>query len=273
MNKCIWLMLLCTFLLVTYSIAEIMVIHKANGETQKIPVEEVDSITFEKSDIEYLWHEDITASTFWAGEGASKNNGHISNYGSAWHTGWAVDFGLEDHPVNIERDSDFIPTSDEFTGNQNPYYIALPYNDFSNIVYDGSGSLKTTDKMIGGEYGKKMSSQSACYWKNETSNESACKNRWVEIRRGDKLCYAQWEDAGPYYYEDTAYVFGTSKPLNTTDKPYAAIDLSPSCWLYLGKSMGEEGTNGSVDWRFIDEENVPEGPWKKHVTTSQTNWD
>lgn len=262
------IVLLCGTLL-----AETMVIYTSDGKSQRIAVSNIDSIAFDTEEGVYPWHERVKASTFWAGEGASNDNGNISNYGSSWNSKWAVDFGLEDHPLNISRNSDHIPTSSKFTGKENPYYVALPYNDFSNLVYDGKGATQYTDKMIGGQYGKKMSSQSACYWKESDPSISACKNKWVEIRYGGKTVYAQWEDAGPYYYEDTAYVFGSSKPLNTTDSPYAGIDLSPSCWLYLGMTLTQWGFNGDVDWRFIDEKDVPDGPWKKHVTTTQVKWD
>lgn len=226
----------------------------------------------------YPTHYDIIASTFWCGEGASSDNDNISNHGSAWHTKWAVDFGLEDHPTKIKRNSKHIPTSDNFTGNQNPYYFALPYNDFGYVIYDGKGEHKTTDQMIGDKYSKKKSSQTACYWKNENSKESACKNRWIEIRYNNKRCYAQWEDAGPYYYEDTAYVFGNGdiKPLCTEEglnSPNAGIDLSPSVWLYFGVSLDSWGATKKIQsWRFVDFEEVPDGPWKDHITTNQCEW-
>lgn len=225
----------------------------------------------------YPLHKKVMASCFWAGEGASDANDSISNYGSSWRSHWALDFGLEDHPIKIDRDSDHIPTSSKFTGKENPYYFALPYNDFSNVVYDGKGEHKYTDEMIGGKWGKKKSSQSACYWKEEASNQSACKNRWVEITDGGITVYAQWEDAGPYYYEDTAYVFGTAESLCMQEQlntPSAGIDLSPSVWLYLGKDLNSWGITETIDsWRFIDADDVPDGPWKKHVTTSGTDWD
>lgn len=224
----------------------------------------------------YPIHHNIKASCFWVGEGASSDNDNISNFGSSWRSHWALDFGLIDHPTEIARNDQNIPTSDKFTGDENPYYFALPYNDFSNVVYDGKGDHKYTDNMIGGKYGKKMSSQTACYWKEEAGNVSACKNRWAEITYNGVTCYAQWEDAGPYYYEDTAYVFGTDEPLCTQEglnSPNAGIDLSPSVWLYMGASLKDWGYTATIEsWRFVDESDVPDGPWKKHITRSGTYW-
>lgn len=227
----------------------------------------------------YPVHKRIKASTFWCGEGASGDNDFITNTISAWDGNWGERFGLEDHPLNISRDSDFIPTSPKFTGNENPYYCALPYNDYDTLVYDGSGpDVKGVEK---DKFWRKVDCYDNIHWGNEKSaeewgyNYSLCKNRWVKIKvsGSDKYCYAQWEDAGPYYYNDHPYVFGSDAPANTTDDPYAGIDLSPSVGLYLGQKMNIWGASDFyVDWEFIEESEVPDGPWKKHVTTSQVNW-
>ena len=34
------------------------------------------------------------------------------------------------------------------------------------------------------------------------------KNHWVEIKLGDRTCYAQWQDVGPFEVDDFAFVFG-----------------------------------------------------------------
>jgi hypothetical protein len=227
---------------------------------------------------DYDAHTNIMASTFWCGEGADNTNDFITNTESAWDGDWGSNFGIEDGPL-ISRDSDHIPDNDDFTGEENPYYFALPYDDIGTLVYDGKGS--TQDNADVDDYERKESAFSNVYWEDEKSasgwgwDNSMCKNRWIKVRKnGDsKWCYAQWEDAGPYYYNDYEYVFGTSSPKNTTDEPYAGIDLSPSVWLFLGESLDKWGAeNQRVDWTFVDASDVPSGPWKTHVTTRQVNW-
>lgn len=147
-------------------------------------------------------------------------------------------------------------------------------------VYDGSGPDDNSAPIDG--YWRKENSYNVVYWADEKSasewgsKTSMCKNRWIKVSVAgttDKYCYAQWEDAGPYYYNDHTYVWGSSKPANTTDSPYSGIDLSPSVCLYLGQSMQDWGAPSfEVDWCFVDEADVPDGPWKLHVTTIQINW-
>ncbi len=222
-------------------------------------------------------HSNVTASTFWCGEGASSDNDFITNTQSAWDSKWGVNFGLEDHPTNISRDSDHIPTSSKFTKLENSYYFSLPYNDFGSLVYDGQNSQIDTAAID--VSGHKKNAYNVVYWSDEQSvwnNKSMCKNRWIKITDNEsgKTCYAQWEDAGPYYYNDHNYVFGSGSPANNTDYPYAGIDLSPSVSLYFGKHMQEWGAGAyKVRWQFVDAADVPDGPWKKYITTSQVNWD
>lgn len=227
----------------------------------------------------YPMHRNIMTSTFWCGEGASGDNDFITNTTSAWDVDWGSRFGIEDEPF-LSRDSDFIPTSSKYTGKENPYYFALPYNDMGPGVYDGSGPDDNSAPIDG--YWRKENAYTKVYWADEmtpsqwASSNSMCKNRWIRVNvagGGNKFCYAQWEDAGPYYYNDHEYVWGTADPSNTTDSPYSGIDLSPSVCLYLGQTMQEWGAPSfEVDWCFVDEEDVPDGPWKRHVTTTQINW-
>ncbi len=222
-------------------------------------------------------HSNITASTFWCGEGASGDNDFITNTESAWDSHWGEHFGLEDHPTNISRDSDHIPTSSKYKKTENPYYFALPYNDYGSLVYDGDNA--TVDTAATDTYGHKKNAYNVVYWADEQStwnSKSMCKNRWIKITDNEsgKTCYAQWEDAGPYYYNDHNYVFGTGSPANNTDYPYAAIDLSPSVSLYFGKYMQEWGAGDyKVSWQFVAEGDVPDGPWTKYKTTQQVYWD
>ena len=195
----------------------------------------------------YPIHKNISATYFWIGEPASGDNNYTSNLSSAWDGNWVQDFGGVDDPK--KRDS-FMPAG--FQPHENPFYVALPYNDFAN---DGT----------------RNSDANLTYWYNEKNwaqNESMVKNRWIMITHGDKTAYAQWEDSGPFQYDDVGYVFGTNAPDNTVNKN-AGIDLSPSTWDYLGLSRRGIDT---INWQFVDYTDVPDGPWKKVITTSQVNW-
>src|SRR5258708_29686707 len=78
------------------------------------------------------------------------------------------------------------------------------------------------------------------------SGFSVCKGHWLEIRHGAKICYAQWEDAGPFRTDRATYVFGTDRPLLNHNHG-AGIDVSPAVRDYLGL-----GSLGLVDWRFVE---------------------
>jgi len=96
------------------------------------------------------------------------------------------------------------------------------------------------------------------------------KNRWVKISHDGHTCYAQWEDAGPYEYNDHEYVFGTARPKNTIANN-AGMDVSPAvrdCLVFNGINNDEN----LVDWQFVDPGDVPPGPWTEIITTSQIYW-
>src|SRR5438552_726561 len=42
--------------------------------------------------------------------------------------------------------------------------------------------------------------------------ESVCRHRWITIRKGNRTCYAQWEDCGPFRTDHFQYVFGNERP-------------------------------------------------------------
>ncbi len=194
----------------------------------------------------YPVHHDITATLFWVGEDASKDNQNISNSPSAWDDDWVTHYGGVDDP---KRRNGFLPEG--FTPKENPFYIALPYNDF-----DKNGERRKEASQLIPWAGEQK-------W---TSNESMLKNRWVKVTRGNKTAYAQWEDVGPFGENDASYVWGTSAPKSSTNQR-AGIDLSPAVNGFLnGKGLEP------VDWQFIDSKDVPDGPWKTLVTTSQVNW-
>jgi hypothetical protein len=82
-----------------------------------------------------------------------------------------------------------------------------------------------------------------------------CKGHWVEIRQGPKICYAQWEDVGPFSTDSAGYVFGDERPSPNVNHA-AGIDVSPAVRDYLGL-----GSLSVVDWRFVETSDVPIGPW------------
>ncbi len=257
------------------------------------------TITIEElpNEDQYHIHTNISASTFWCGEGASDQNGGITNISSSWDINWGDRFGIEDSP-EISRNSDFIPTSQQFKGDENPYYFALPYNDFGEVVYDGRNATfevansnsdysieRSTyldrDIVVTSDITDwRKGSSSQIPWKNRENwnNKSMVKAQWIRIRTNDnsgngKWVYAQWADAGPYYYDDVDYVFGSAAPANNTDIPKAGIDLSPSVCLALKQELKSWGANSfNVEWQFVDPENVPNGPWKQHVSDNYTHW-
>jgi hypothetical protein len=84
---------------------------------------------------------------------------------------------------------------------------------------------------------------------------STCKDRWVAIRKGNRIAYAQWEDAGPFRTDHWQYVFGNERPKPNLNKG-AGLDVSPAVRDYL--RLNETDV---TDWRFVDFSEVPRGPW------------
>ena len=95
--------------------------------------------------------------------------------------------------------------------------------------------------------------------------QTVLKGRWVQIFYNKRSCYAQWEDCGPWVTDDWQYVFGNKPPM-ATQNGSAGIDLSPSIRDYLGADSGTK-----LHWRFVEDSQVPYGPWKKYgnATTKQ----
>jgi hypothetical protein len=195
---------------------------------------------------QYFPHKNITVTYFWAGEEAGADNKNISNLPSAWDEQWVKHFGGVDDP---NKRTGFFPA--KFVPKENPFYFALPYNDF-----DENGN-------------RKKEVYSLIPWANEKNwgqLESVCKNRWIKIMKGGKEAYAQWQDVGPFKEDDKNYVFGTAAPKSKTNNN-AGLDVSPAVRDYLSLSDVDK-----ADWQFVDSSAVPDGPWKKIVTTSQCYW-
>jgi hypothetical protein len=89
-------------------------------------------------------------------------------------------------------------------------------------------------------------------------SKSVCKGRWIAIRFGTKVCYAQWEDAGPFRTDHWQYVFGNDRPLWNLNRG-AGLDVSPAVRDYLGMNSTDV-----TDWKFVDFDEVPTGPWAKY---------
>jgi hypothetical protein len=191
----------------------------------------------EKRGADMYVYKNVMTTLFWAGESSDESNGFISNRQSYWDSRWLEHYGGIDSP---DDRCGYYPC--RFTPKENPFYFALPYGD-----RNADGSPKESVKLIP-------------WYKNIAGNESIIKNIWIEIKYGVKICYAQWEDVGPFETDDFNYVFGDVKPKNTFGVS-AGLDISPATWDCLGLK-----DNSTVGWRFVEEKDVPPGPWKSIVT-------
>ncbi len=185
----------------------------------------------------YPWKLDIVCTVFWIGELPTPGN-PVPNTVSAWDRRWTSNYGGYDDPDPESRDG-FLPK--RFTPGQNPFYFALPYNDISKT-------------------GTKASARTIPWFEESfyRNGRTVLKGRWIAIRKDGKVCYAQWEDVGPFETDDWEYVFGDARP-KTKGNRGAGLDVSPAVRDYLDFGGGY----GTVDWRFVDVDEVPEGPWKQ----------
>lgn len=174
----------------------------------------------------YPWHRGIVATVFWIGTDRVPQS-PSGNLQSAWDARWVRHYGGEDSPA---ARAGLLPGTHAAT--LNPFYVALPFNDLAYpklakkwIPWDGSEA---------------------------SDRRSRCEGHWVEIEGSNgKRVYAQWMDSGPVLSNDAAYVFGGQRP-----RASAGIDVSPAVKEYLGL-----GGRDRVNWRFIDRQEVPPGPW------------
>jgi hypothetical protein len=184
------------------------------------------------------WKVNITTTVFWVGEQASVNN-PVANDKSAWDGGWRSSYGGYDNP-NPEARVNFVPLN--FLPRQNPFYVALPYNDVDN------------------HHTKREAAQVIPWFRSSfvRDGQSVCKGRWVAIRHGNRVCYAQWEDVGPFATDHWQYVFGNERPRPNRNRD-AGLDVSPAVRDYL--SLGGLDV---CDWKFVDFRSIPAGPWAKY---------
>ncbi len=185
-------------------------------------------------------HKNILTTIFWVGERAKPNSGWSDNLDSAWDMHWKENFGGLDNPIYRKG---FFPA--KFRPKQNPFYVALPFNDISNPGYLEICPILQYFKI-----------------KKASRIHSVCKNRWIEIQYRSKTCYAQWQDVGPFYTDDYAYVFHGEIP-RAHNQLMAGLDISPATrdFLKIKKTC-------RTTWRFVEESEVPQGPWKLIVTKS-----
>lgn len=203
----------------------------------------------------YPLHKNITATVFWVGEPIG-NGSSEDNSISAWDDTWEADYGgYDDYSYIRTAANNYFPTA--FIPKENPFYLDLPYNDYTN-----NGNRKTNAMTV-------------VPWANTKTwgpYESMLKNQWVKLIRNGMTCYGQIEDSGPYQYDDYLYVFGDgsiqpkSKLANN-----AGLDVSPALRDCL-QFQGLNNADNKVDWQFVNFADVPNGPWKQIITTSQINW-
>jgi len=181
------------------------------------------------------WKRNVVATVFWIGEQPTENN-PTPNDKSAWDVNWVANFGGTDSPN--ARDG-WCPRG--FTPLQTPFYVALPYNDV----------------MKGGVHRPEASEVIPWFWDEYRGDGiSVCKGRWVGIHLDGRVCYARWEDVGPFEIDHWQYVFGDQSPrANRNDN--AGIDVSPAVRDFLRLKSGQR-----VQWRFVEERDVPAGPWR-----------
>jgi hypothetical protein len=238
----------------------------------------------------YPVHTVIVSTTFWVGE---IFNPHLpdgsqvcSTYDSQWAYHWSkVDKGrVPRHaagcPGSITGgcdgvsnpqgtrcdtevrtpDNDYFPTSGP-APLENPFYLDLPYDDLNDRTAFANRCADVPWAQDSGYAGR-------C----KDHHFSYLKNRWVAITGPNgHTCYGQIEDAGPSHgrlYHDARYVFGAedARPRQTRFNN-AGMDVSPALNGCLGY-RDLDGDHDTVGWHFVDDVDVPSGPWSILVTTS-----
>ena len=181
------------------------------------------------------WKRNVVSTVFWVGELPTEHN-PTPNTQSAWDQNWLANFGGYDDPE--QRDGS-LPAG--FTPKLNPFYVALPYND---VTQSGTHRPEASEVI-------------PWFWESYRGDGiSVCKDRWVAIHHEGRVCYAQWEDVGPFEVDHWQYVFGKEAPRPNRNGG-AGIDLSPAVRDFLKLRSG-----ATVEWRFAEDREVPGGPWR-----------
>ncbi len=186
----------------------------------------------------YPWRNNIVTTVFWVGEQPTANN-PTPNCKSSWDPNWNKNFGGYDNPDPATR-ANYLPK--KFVPRQNPFYIALPYNDTTR------GTTKPEARKV-------------IPWFKQAfvrPGKSVVKGRWIAIRHKGRIAYAQWEDCGPFRTDHYQYVFGNDRPRPNLNQG-AGLDVSPAVRDYLGLKGKDV-----CDWKFVEARDVPNGPWAKY---------
>jgi hypothetical protein len=181
------------------------------------------------------WKRNVVTTVFWIGERPTENNPTPNNK-SAWDQNWQQNYGGYDDPNSR---AGYLPRS--FTPGLNPFYVALPYND------------------IGKDFRHRPEAARVIPWfweRYQGDGISVCKGRWLAIHHKGKICYAQWEDVGPFETDHFQYVFGNENARKNRNQG-AGLDVSPAVRDFL-----EMGSGQRVEWKFVEDYEVPRGPWK-----------
>ena len=186
----------------------------------------------------FPWKTNIVTTIFWIGETPSGNN-PVPNHKSSWDANWTSNYGGFDTPDASAR-RNYIPVA--FVPRQNPFYCALPYNDVTH------GQTKPEAALVIPWFRQSFTQQ----------GHSVCKDRWLAIRKGNRTCYAQWEDCGPFRTDHFQYVFQNERPKANLNRG-AGLDVSPAVRDYLGLAPTDV-----TDWQFVDVRDIPPGPWRNY---------
>jgi hypothetical protein len=179
----------------------------------------------------YPWKTNIVTTVFWIGEKGNRS--------SVWDANWTRNYGGTDNPEPAARRS-YLPIA--FIPRQNPFYCALPYNDVTH------GQFKPEAPLV-------------IPWFKQAytgPGQSVCWHRWLAIRKGNRTCYAQWEDCGPFRTDHFQYVFGNERPKPNANHG-AGLNVSPAVRDYLGLAPTDV-----IDWQFVELRDVPPGPWRSY---------
>jgi len=190
----------------------------------------------------FSWKTNIVTTVFWIGEQAGGNN-PVPNFKSSWDANWTGSYGGFDNPDSSSR-RNYIPVA--FIPHQNPFYCALPYNDVTHGQFKPEAALVIP-------------------WFKQAytgPGQSVCKDRWIAIRKGNRTCYAQWEDCGPFRTDHFQYVFQNERPKPNLNHG-AGLDVSPAVRDYLGL-IPTAGAPDVTDWQFVEVRDVPPGPWRSY---------
>ena len=186
----------------------------------------------------YPWKTNIVTTLFWVGEQPTENN-PVPNNKSSWDANWSASYGGYDTPDTSNR-RNYIPVS--FVPRQNPFYVALPYNDVTH------GQFKPEAALVIPWFKQSFVQQ----------GQSVCRDRWLAIRKGNRVCYAQWEDCGPFRTDHFQYVFQNERPKPNLNHG-AGLDVSPAVRDYLSLQNTDV-----TDWQFVEVRDVAPGPWRSY---------